>query len=191
MIEVPLGIAIALCIPRSGWLVGLTLVVVALPMLIPWNVVGTMWQIFTRADIGLFGAALTGARPALQRDPGFDFRLDHDRRHRRLALDAARHSAELRGSPGNSRRLLSGRPNRRREPLGDFLQHRIAEAAKGARHRGAAALHADVHDLHRAVRRDRRRPGQRDDLPVDRSGQDRAWARSTSATPPRCRSSII
>jgi glycerol transport system permease protein len=28
-------------------------------MLIPWNVVGTMWQIFARADIGLFGAALT------------------------------------------------------------------------------------------------------------------------------------
>jgi len=59
-IEVPLGIAIALCIPRRGWLVGLTLVVMALPMLIPWNVVGTIWQIFTRADIGLFGAALTG-----------------------------------------------------------------------------------------------------------------------------------
>ena len=56
----PLGIAIALCIPRSGWLVGLTLVVMALPMLIPWNVVGTIWQIFTRADIRLFGATLTG-----------------------------------------------------------------------------------------------------------------------------------
>jgi glycerol transport system permease protein len=59
-IEVPLGIAIALCAPRRGWSVGPSLVVVALPMLIPWNVVGTMWQIFTRADIGLFGAALTG-----------------------------------------------------------------------------------------------------------------------------------
>ena len=56
----PLGIAIALCIPRSGWLVGLTLVVMALPMLIPWNVVGTIWQMFTRADIRLFGATLTG-----------------------------------------------------------------------------------------------------------------------------------
>ena len=46
--------------PRRGWAVGLTLVVIALPMLIPWNVVGTMWQIFARADIGLFGAALNG-----------------------------------------------------------------------------------------------------------------------------------
>ena len=59
-IEIPLGIALALCLPRSGFAVGLSLVVIALPMLIPWNVVGTMWQIFSRADIGLFGAALTG-----------------------------------------------------------------------------------------------------------------------------------
>jgi glycerol transport system permease protein len=60
LIEVPLGIAIALCLPRSGRAVGPLLVIIALPMLIPWNVVGTMWQIFSRADIGLFGAALTG-----------------------------------------------------------------------------------------------------------------------------------
>ena len=59
-IEVPLGIAIALCLPRGGRAVGPLLVIIALPMLIPWNVIGTMWQIFSRADIGLFGAALTG-----------------------------------------------------------------------------------------------------------------------------------
>jgi len=113
-------------------------------------------------------------RPPLQRDARPDFRLDHDRCHRHVALDAARHSAELCGSQGDPRRLLSGGPNRWREPLGDFLQHRIAEAAKGPRHRGAVALHADVYDLHRAVRRDgRRRPGQRNHLPLDRSGQDR------------------
>ncbi len=60
LIEVPLGIAVALSLPRGGWAVGPVLVVIALPMLIPWNVVGTIWQIFSRADIGLFGAALTG-----------------------------------------------------------------------------------------------------------------------------------
>ena len=59
-IEVPLGIAVALCLPRGGFAVGPLLVIIALPMLIPWNVVGTIWQIFSRADIGLFGAALTG-----------------------------------------------------------------------------------------------------------------------------------
>jgi glycerol transport system permease protein len=58
-IEVPLGVAVAHCLPRRGWTVGPALVVMALPMLIPWNVVGTIWQIFARADIGLFGATLT------------------------------------------------------------------------------------------------------------------------------------
>lgn len=60
LIEVPLGIALALCLPRGGWAVGPCLVLIALPMLIPWNVVGTIWQIFARADIGLFGAAING-----------------------------------------------------------------------------------------------------------------------------------
>ena len=60
LIEIPLGIAVALCIPKSGWQVGAVLVVIALPMLIPWNVVGTIWQIFARQDIGLLGAALNG-----------------------------------------------------------------------------------------------------------------------------------
>ncbi len=41
--------------PRSGWVVSLCLVLVALPLLIPWNVVGTIWQVFGRGDIGLFG----------------------------------------------------------------------------------------------------------------------------------------
>ena len=36
------------------------LVVLSLPLLIPFNVVGTIWQIFGRADIGLGGALLNG-----------------------------------------------------------------------------------------------------------------------------------
>ncbi len=60
LIELPLGIGVALCIPRQGWQVGATLVLVALPLLIPYTVVGTIWQIFARQDIGLFGAALNG-----------------------------------------------------------------------------------------------------------------------------------
>ena len=59
-IQVPLGILVALSLPRAGWTVGAALVLVALPMLIPFNVVGTIWQIFARADIGLFGAVVTG-----------------------------------------------------------------------------------------------------------------------------------
>src|SRR5881394_2542936 len=45
----------ALCMPRHGIGVAFTLVIMALPLLIPWNVVGTIWQIFARTDIGLFG----------------------------------------------------------------------------------------------------------------------------------------
>ncbi|PVB59812.1 sugar ABC transporter permease [Labrenzia sp. 011] len=55
IIEVPLGVAIALAMPRQGFWVPFCLVTMALPMLIPWNVVGAMWNIFTLPDIGLLG----------------------------------------------------------------------------------------------------------------------------------------
>src|ERR1700712_778461 len=54
-LEVPLGVLVALCMPRQGWTVAACLVVMALPLLVPWNVVGTIWQIFAREDIGLLG----------------------------------------------------------------------------------------------------------------------------------------
>ena len=57
-IEIPLGILVALSMPREGWTVALCLVIMALPLLIPWNVVGTIWQIFARGDIGLLGFAV-------------------------------------------------------------------------------------------------------------------------------------
>src|SRR4051812_5009169 len=59
LIEVPLGVALALAMPVSGWRSSLTLVVFAMPLLVPWNVVGTIWQIFGRADIGLLGYVLS------------------------------------------------------------------------------------------------------------------------------------
>jgi glycerol transport system permease protein len=58
LIEIPLGIAIALAMPRRGPGVSLCLVLMALPLLIPWNVVGTIWQVFGRVDIGLLGYGL-------------------------------------------------------------------------------------------------------------------------------------
>ncbi len=57
-IEIPLGIAIALCMPKKGIWASLCLVLLALPLLIPWNVVGTIWQVFARVDIGLLGYTL-------------------------------------------------------------------------------------------------------------------------------------
>jgi glycerol transport system permease protein len=54
----PLGILIALAMPKKGWGVSASLVTIALPLLIPWNTIGTIWIIFTRPDIGLLGAAI-------------------------------------------------------------------------------------------------------------------------------------
>jgi glycerol transport system permease protein len=56
-LEIPLGIFIALNMPKKGFWSSVCLVLMALPLLIPWNVVGTIWQIFGRTDIGLFGYA--------------------------------------------------------------------------------------------------------------------------------------
>ncbi len=69
-IEIPLGIAIALCMPTRGIGVSLCLVLMALPLLVPWNVVGTIWQIFGRVDIGLLGHSLNAA--------GVDFNYTSD-----------------------------------------------------------------------------------------------------------------
>lgn len=65
IIEVPLGVLIALTMPRKGPWVPVCLVLMALPLLIPWNVVGAMWNIFALPDIGLMGRFLN--------EIGFDY----------------------------------------------------------------------------------------------------------------------
>ncbi len=70
LIEVPLGIVIALAMPKKGWGVPVCLITMALPLLIPWNVVGTIWQIFGRVDIGLLGHSLASL--------GFDYNYTQD-----------------------------------------------------------------------------------------------------------------
>ncbi len=71
IIEIPLGIYIALHMPKKTtvW-TSLCLVLIALPLLIPWNVVGTIWQIFGRVDIGLLGYFLDYL--------GFDYNYTQD-----------------------------------------------------------------------------------------------------------------
>ena len=55
--EIPLGLGLALCMPKEGPGVGLSLVLLGIPLLIPWNVVGIIWRVFTRSDIGVLPAA--------------------------------------------------------------------------------------------------------------------------------------
>ncbi len=58
LIEIPLGIAVAKGIPKTGKLTPFVIILLALPLLIPWNVVATIWQIFARPDIGLLGVGV-------------------------------------------------------------------------------------------------------------------------------------
>jgi glycerol transport system permease protein len=69
-IHVPLGIFIALNMPKKGFWASLCLVLMSLPLLIPFNVVGTIWQIFGRVDIGLLGHTLAAL--------GFDYNYTND-----------------------------------------------------------------------------------------------------------------
>ncbi len=59
-IEIPLGLAIALTMPRKGIWVSFCLILMALPLLIPWNVVGSMWNIMALPDIGLLAKMING-----------------------------------------------------------------------------------------------------------------------------------
>ena len=58
-IQIPLGIGISLLLPTRGWGVSASLVLLALPLLVPFNVVGTIWQLFARVDIGLLGNVIS------------------------------------------------------------------------------------------------------------------------------------
>ena len=57
-IEIPLGIVVAKGMPRQGKKATAILLFLAVPLLIPSNVVGTIWQLFARPDIGLMGVSL-------------------------------------------------------------------------------------------------------------------------------------
>ena len=70
LIEIPLGVIVALNMPSKGWARPAVLVLMSLPLLIPWNVVGTIWQVFGRSDIGLLGRGLQAL--------GFDYNYTQD-----------------------------------------------------------------------------------------------------------------
>jgi glycerol transport system permease protein len=71
-IEIPLGLLIALCMPKKGPWVSVCLILMALPLLIPWNVVGSMWNIMALPDLGLLGRGINalGITYNYTRQPG-------------------------------------------------------------------------------------------------------------------------
>jgi glycerol transport system permease protein len=64
-IEIPLGLGVALTMPKKGPWVSVCLILMALPLLIPWNVVGSMWNIMALPNVGLLWHVLTAL--------GFDY----------------------------------------------------------------------------------------------------------------------
>lgn len=57
-IEFPLGLLIAMAIPKRGRASSLVLVLLGIPLLIPYNVVGIVWRLLSTSDIGPITHAL-------------------------------------------------------------------------------------------------------------------------------------
>lgn len=58
-IEIPLGVWIARNLPRTGRAATLYIMVAAVPLLIPWFIVGLIWKIMSDAAIGPLGAGMS------------------------------------------------------------------------------------------------------------------------------------
>ncbi len=59
LIEVPLGIYVALKMPKKGFSSSVYIILISIPLLIPWFVVGATWRIFIDSDAGLLGHSLS------------------------------------------------------------------------------------------------------------------------------------
>ena len=57
-IQIPLGIIVSLCIPHSKIWVGLSLAIIALPLLVPWNMIPTLWLSLLNSDTGILGRVM-------------------------------------------------------------------------------------------------------------------------------------
>jgi glycerol transport system permease protein len=66
LIQIPLGLLVALAMPQKGKLLTLILVLLGIPLLIPFPIVGMVWRVFTRADLGVV--------PRLLAKIGYDYR---------------------------------------------------------------------------------------------------------------------
>ena len=177
LIELPLGVAVALAMPRRGAAAAACLVLIALPLLIPWNVV--------ELDVEHFRPArnrLDGARHQRNRNRNTTSRAIRGRRGSPVLLMDVWHwtslvallaYAGLRAIPPQYYQAAKIDGASRLAIL------RRIELPKLRRVLTIAALLRfmdSFHDLHRAVRFDRRRPRQLDDFSFDRSRQNRAGA---------------
>lgn len=59
VIEIPLGLLIALSLPRTGKKVSIYLIIMSIPLMIPWVVVGLSWAMLIHPQWGSIGAILS------------------------------------------------------------------------------------------------------------------------------------
>ena len=108
-IQIPLGVGIAMLLTRSGNWRTLILMLLALPMVVPWNMIPMMWLSVLDLKTGLVGAIhLCGwhkLRLQVQRPP----HLDRAHHHGHLALAGPRRYPRLCGPLRHFQRLLSRR----------------------------------------------------------------------------------
>jgi len=60
LVQIPLGIFIALRLPEKGILSNVLIILMAIPLLAPWLVVGYVWKVLVLPNAGLLGAGAAG-----------------------------------------------------------------------------------------------------------------------------------
>ncbi|MHA6262302.1 carbohydrate ABC transporter permease [Arenibacterium sp. CAU 1754] len=60
-VQFPLGVFIALNLPRSGWMRSLGLVLLAVPLVVPWNMIPSIWLSLINTETGYVGRVMAWA----------------------------------------------------------------------------------------------------------------------------------
>lgn len=60
-VQFPLGIFIALALPKTGWFKAVGLILLTMPLVVPWNMIPIIWLSLINPQTGLIGGLLDGA----------------------------------------------------------------------------------------------------------------------------------
>ena len=166
-IQIPLGVALALCIPRGRIWAGAALAVLSLPLLVPWNMIPALWLSLMDGDTGILGQWLAGyGWPAAWKDSAvltWLVILAMDTWHwTSLVVILAYSALTTIPDPLYQAAAIDGA-----RPWQVFRHIQLPRLQHG----GAAAVHGQFHDLHGGLSDQCRRPGR--GQPVPRRGSGR------------------
>lgn len=69
-VQFPLGLMIALLLPRGGWVRSLGLILLAIPLVVPWNMIPAIWLSLISLETGAIGQLITAF------DISFDYKFN-------------------------------------------------------------------------------------------------------------------